>query len=41
MRIGVSEYPRRAEDKDRLVEIADRAMYQAKQLGKNRVVSPA
>jgi len=39
MSIGISEYPRHAEDKNLLVEVADQAMYRAKQLGKNRVVS--
>jgi diguanylate cyclase (GGDEF)-like protein len=41
MSIGISELPRHAGDECRLVEIADDAMYRAKQLGKNRVVSPA
>ncbi len=36
--IGVAEYPRDAKDIDELINNADRAMYLAKQQGKNRVV---
>ena len=39
MSIGVCEYPRDTRDKRGVIEVADRAMYRAKQLGKNRVVS--
>jgi diguanylate cyclase (GGDEF)-like protein len=37
--IGVATYPGNAEDKVELVQIADRALYRAKKLGKNRVES--
>ena len=35
--IGVSNYPTDAEEKTKLVEIADKMLYEAKRLGKNRV----
>ena len=35
--IGVSSYPTDEEDKIKLVEIADKMLYEAKRLGKNRV----
>ena len=37
--IGVATYPANAENKVELVQIADRALYRAKKLGKNRVES--
>ena len=35
--IGVATYPSGAKSKDELVEMADRAMYRAKEAGRNRV----
>ena len=35
--LGVASYPRDAEDRDSLIEMADRAMYAAKRLGRNQV----
>lgn len=35
--IGISNYPTDAEEKTKLVEIADKMLYEAKRLGKNRV----
>lgn len=35
--IGVATYPNNAEDKTALIQTADRALYRAKKLGKNRV----
>jgi diguanylate cyclase (GGDEF)-like protein len=39
--IGVAEFPHDAADKNGLLQAADRALYRAKQLGKNRVVRAA
>ena len=39
--IGIAAYPESAEDVRGLIACADRAMYQAKALGKNRVVASA
>jgi diguanylate cyclase (GGDEF)-like protein len=35
--IGISNYPADSEEKTKLVEIADKMLYEAKRLGKNRV----
>ena len=37
--VGVSEYPNDGQDPARLVELADQALYQSKQAGRNRVTS--
>ena len=39
--VGVATYPTDAADLDELVTMADRALYRAKNEGKNRVMSPA
>ncbi len=38
--VGVASYPAHSPEPGRLTELADRALYQAKQRGKNRVASP-
>jgi GGDEF domain-containing protein len=36
---GVTSYPEVCADRDEVVQSADRAMYEAKRLGRNRVVA--
>ena len=36
--LGISTYPENASTKDSLIEKADRALYEAKRLGRNRFV---
>ncbi len=35
--IGIAEFPTDAEDRQKLIEIADKMLYEAKRLGKNRI----